>query len=256
MPEGDTIHHAAQRMRPILEGRVPDALRTPHPRLERARWPERLAGRAVTRVDAHGKHLFLRFEGGLAIHSHLRMTGLWAVRVPGSRPRRHPRRIWLSLAAGEHEVVQFDGPVLELLTDARSRSATAPLGPDILAPELDEPRILARLREDDPTRPIGDALLDQRIVAGLGNVWRSEACWEARVDPRRRTSEVSDEEVLGLLRSTRPQMQTSALHGSRARPRRVYDRAGEPCPRCGSPVAARAIGDDARTAFWCPGCQR
>ena len=256
MPEGDTIHHAAHRMRPLLAGRVPDALRTPHPRLERARWPERLGGRAITSVDAYGKHLFLRFEDGLAIHSHLRMTGLWAVRAARSRPRRHPRRIWLAIAAGQHEVFQYDGPVLELLTDARSRAATARLGPDILAPELDEPRILARLREDDPTRAFGDALLDQRVVAGLGNVWRSEACWEARVDPRRRTSEVSDEEVLGLLRSTRSQMQKSALHGSRTRPRRAYDRAGEPCLRCGTPIAARAVGDDARTAFWCPGCQR
>jgi endonuclease-8 len=256
MPEGDTIHHAAARIRPLLEGRVPDGLRTRHPRLERSRWPERLAGRAVTSVDAYGKHLFLRFEGGLAIHSHLRMTGLWAVEAAGSRPRRAPRRAWLTIAAAAHEITEYDGPVLELLTDARSRAATAALGPDILAGEFDERRALTRLREDDPTRPIGDALLDQRIVAGLGNLWRSEACWEARVDPRRSISAVSDEEFLELLRRTRPQIRRSALHGSRARPRRVYDRAGEPCPSCGAPIAARALGDDARTAFWCPACQR
>lgn len=256
MPEGDTIHHAVHRIRPLLEGRIPDALRTRHPRFDRARWAERLAGRAVASVDARGKHLFLRFEGGLAIHSHLRMTGLWAVEAAGARPRRHPRRAWLTIAAGEREITEYDGPVLELLTEARSRAATAGLGPDILAPDFDERRALRRLREDDPTRPIGDALLDQRIVAGLGNLWRSEACWEARVDPWRTTEAVSDEEVLALLRCTRPRMRHSALHGSRARPGRVYDRAGGPCARCGTPIAARAMGDDARTAFWCPGCQR
>ena len=81
MPEGDTIHYLASRIRPVLAGHVPDAIATPHPRFGRDRWPERLAGRAVTSVDAHGKHLFLRFEGGLVIHSHLRMTGAWRVRA-------------------------------------------------------------------------------------------------------------------------------------------------------------------------------
>ena len=97
MPEGDTIHYAANRIRPVLAGHVPDELATPHPRFARAGWPERLAGRAVTSVDAHGKHLFLRFEGGLTIHSHLRMTGSW--RVLERRPRRRGAPGWRSAAA-------------------------------------------------------------------------------------------------------------------------------------------------------------
>src|SRR4051794_34023374 len=182
MPEGDTIHHAANRIRPVLAGTVPDEIETPHPRFGRDRWPERLAGRAVEAVDAHGKNLFLRFEGGLVIHSHLRMTGWWDTYRQGQRWRRSPRRAWLVLRARGQEAVQFDGPVLELMTASRVRfdQRIAALGPDILGDdwgEGEERRFLRRLREDDPTRPIGDALLDQRIVAGLGTIWRSEACF-------------------------------------------------------------------------------
>src|SRR5918997_859948 len=107
----------ANRIRPVLAGHVPDEVATPHPRFGRARWAERLAGRAVTAVDAHGKHLFLRFEDGLTIHSHLRMTGSW--RVLENRPR--PRSAWLAIRRGEREAVQLKGPVLELLTESRTR---------------------------------------------------------------------------------------------------------------------------------------
>ena len=258
MPEGDTIHHAAHRIRPVLQGHVPDLIRTPQPRAALDRWPQRLAGRAVTSVDALGKHLFLRFEGGLTLHSHLRMTGAWGTFERGARWRRNPRRAWLVISSGAHDVVEFDGPVLELLTDARARGdqRIAALGPDILAPVLDEQRILRRLREDDPARPIGDALLDQRTVAGIGNIWKCEACWEAQVDPWRRTADVTDDEVLTLLHRVRPRMQESARLGMRARRDRVYGRAGRPCPRCGAAIRARGQGDDNRMTSWCPGCQR
>src|ERR671916_2958663 len=121
MPEGDTIHFAANRIRPVLEGHVPDALETPHPRFGRDRWPERLQGRAVRSVDAHGKHLFLRFEGGLTIHSHLRMSGSWRVLRHGQRWARSPRSAWLIMERAGHRVVQFNGPVLELMTESRTR---------------------------------------------------------------------------------------------------------------------------------------
>ena len=122
MPEGDTIHHAANRIRPVLAGRVPEEIATPHPRFGRDRWPERLAGRRVDAVDAHGKNLFIRFEGGLVVYSHLRMTGWWGVFATGERWRRSPKRAWLRLRAAGHDVVQFDGPVLELMTASRSNS--------------------------------------------------------------------------------------------------------------------------------------
>ena len=112
MPEGDTIHYAAARVGAALVGRGINSIETPQPRHSRDRWPERLAGSALRSVNAHGKHLFLRFEGGLTLHSHLRMTGKWGVYRPGERWRRSPRRAWLVIRTDDHEVVQFDGPVL------------------------------------------------------------------------------------------------------------------------------------------------
>jgi endonuclease-8 len=257
MPEGDTIHYAANRIRPVLLGRVPDEIRTPHPRFGRDRWPERLAGRAVESVEAHGKHLFLRFAGGLTIHSHLRMTGAWRVHADGERWSRSPRRAWLVLRAQDRDVVQFDGPVLELLSETRRRFdlRLAALGPDIIADDFREEVFLRRLREDDPTRAIGDALLDQRTIAGIGNVWKAEACWLAEVDPWRPTGRVGDDEALRIVELTRPLMQESARDGHPSRPRRIYGRAGRSCPRCGKRIVSRGQGDDNRTTYWCPGCQ-
>lgn len=257
MPEGDTIAWAAKRMRPVLLGRAPEEIRTPHPRHRHDRWPERLAGREVTAIDTHGKHLFLRFAGELTLHSHLRMTGAWATYPPGRRWRRSPRRAWLVLSARDHEVVQFDGPVLELLSESRTRfdlRLTA-LGPDILAPELDRGAFLRRLREDDPTRGIADALIDQRIVAGIGNLWKAEGCWQAGIDPWRKVGTVADSEALGIIERLRPLMRASAETGNQNRDKQIYGRAGMPCPRCGATIRARGQGDENRTTFWCPGCQ-
>jgi len=258
MPEGDTIAYAAARIRPVLEGRVPDEIRTPQRRHALDRWPQRLAGRAVTEVATHGKHLFIVFEGDLTVHSHLRMSGSWGVYPSGGRWRRSPRRAWLVLRRGDTEVVQFDGPVLELLTGSRARfdRRLAGLGPDVLAERFDYDRFLARLRGDDPTRGVGDALLDQRTVAGLGNLWKSEACFDAGVDPWRAVGEVSDAEARAIIDAARPRMQHSSRTGDQTGDRRVFRRPGEPCPRCGATIRARGQGDDNRTTFWCPGCQR
>jgi endonuclease-8 len=258
MPEGDTIHYAANRIRPVLEGRVPDAIRTPHARFTHDRWPERLAGRAVTEVSAHGKHLFLRFGDDLTIHSHLRMTGAWRVHPEGARWARSPRRAWLVILKDDNNVVQFDGPVLELLTESRRRfdRRLALLGPDIVADDFDAGAVLRRLRADDPSRGIGDALLDQRIVAGIGNLWKAEGCWLAQIDPWRPAGEVADDEVARVLAELRPRMRESALDGNQSRHRNIYNNAGRACPRCGTEIAGRGQGDDNRTTYWCPGCQR
>jgi endonuclease VIII len=259
VPEGDTIHYAANRIRPVLEGHVPDEIATPHPRFARDRWPERLGGEAVRSVEARGKHLLLRFDGGLTIHSHLRMTGAWRVLRAGQRWPRSPHRAWLVIRRGEREVVQFDGPVLELMSDSRSRldQRIAGLGPDVLAPEFDAERFLRRLREDDPSRPIGDALLDQRTIAGIGNLWKCEGCFGAGVDPWRPTGHVSNAEALAIVDEVRPRMRISADDGMQDRLRRIHGRAGLPCPRCGARclIRARGKGDDNRTTYWCPACQ-
>jgi endonuclease-8 len=257
MPEGDTIRWAANRIRPVLEGQAPDEIRTPHPRHGLDRWPERLAGQVVTSVDTHGKHLFLRFEGGLVLHSHLGMTGAWGVYGPDRRWGRSPSRAWLVLRCQAREVVEFDGPLLELMTEGRVRfdQRLSGLGPDVLAAEFDVERFLLRLRADDPTRPIGDALLDQRTIAGIGNIWKAEGCWEAAIGPWRAVRDVSDIEVVAIVESTRPRMLRSALEGPRSIEPRVYRRAGRPCPRCGAPISSRGQGDANRRTYWCPGCQ-
>ncbi len=271
MPEGDTIHHAARRVGAALVDREILSVETPNPRHGKDGWPERLQGRGVRTVDAHGKHLFLRFDGDLTLHSHLRMTGKWGVYRRGERWRRSPRRAWLIIRTEQHEVVQFDGPVLELMTEGRTRfdQRLAGLGPDIIRADFDPDRYIARLREDDPTRGIGDALLDQRNVAGFGNVWKAEACFLAGVDPWRPLGSTSDEEARRIAELAQPLMRLSAERGGRivtvepARPPGrgenryfVYDRDGLPCRRCGARVRSRGQGDDNRTTFWCPGCQR
>ncbi|HLL87028.1 MAG TPA: DNA-formamidopyrimidine glycosylase family protein [Thermoleophilaceae bacterium] len=273
MPEGDTIHSAARQLAAALVGREVVAIETPQPRHRLDRWAERLSGRAVHAVDAKGKHLLVRFDNDLTIHSHLRMGGAWRVYRRGERWHRSRRRAWLVLRTREHEVVQFDGPVLELMTDGRARSDAriAGLGPDVLTAEFDARALLRRLREDDPTRGIGDALLDQRNLAGIGNVWKSEGCFLARIDPWRRAGEVADAEALAILEAVRPLMRRSVERGGRivtfeptgARPAPgpgrdtwVFDRGGLPCRACSTPVRERGQGDDNRTTYWCPTCQR
>jgi endonuclease VIII len=256
MPEGDTIHRAAARIASVLQGQVPERILTPQPRHRPERWPQRLAGRCVRSVDAHGKHLFIRFEGDLTLHSHLRMSGAWSVRREGTN-RRASRRAWLVLLCGGWEVSQFGGPVLELMSDLRARTdpRLAGLGPDVLGETFDRDTFLRRLREDDPTRPIGDALLDQRTIAGIGNMWKAESFFAAGVDPWRRTVDVPDSRVLAVVEFAREQMTRSVSEGARARPRTVYRRADRPCPRCGTTIRQRGQGENNRVTFWCPGCQ-
>jgi endonuclease VIII len=186
------------------------------------------------------------------------MTGSWDVHARGARWRKSPRRAWLVMRSPAGEVVQFDGPLLELMTEARSRSdpRLAALGPDVLGPSLDEREVIRRLRTDDPTRPFGDALLDQRTIAGLGNIWKCESCFAAGADPWRPAGETGEETVLAAVRFAREQMAQSARDGFAARPRAVYGRVGEPCPRCGGTIRSGGQGEQNRTTYWCPGCQR
>jgi len=243
MPEGDTLHRAARQLQVLVGERV--EVETPHPRAQVGGLAERLDGRRLLAVEAIGKNLLLRFEGGYLLRSHLRMSGSWRVVPRGARRAGRP---WLVLRGAEREAVLWQGPVLELHARGLAR-----LGPDILAEPPDFERMLSALRSDDPDRALGDALLDQRLVAGIGNVWRAEALWEARVSPWRRVRGISDEQLRDVLEWTNRLMRAS-LEGER-RDRRVYRRAGRPCPRCQTPIASRGQGDANRTAYWCPRCQ-
>ena len=220
---------------------------TPHPRAAVKGLAERLDGRLLEGVEAVGKNLLLRFEGGDVLRSHLRMNGRWRVERRGTPRSGKP---WLILRGEEHEAVLWRGAVLELLG---ARGAPR-LGPDILGEPPDYATMLRRLRAAPPEREVGDALLDQRLVAGIGNLWRAEALWEARISPWRRLGELEDEELAAVLEAAHALMRT-ALEGTRPA-RRVYRRAGRPCPRCGTVVRSAPQGEHARTAYWCPSCQR
>jgi endonuclease-8 len=217
---------------------------TPHPRAAVKRLVERLDGRTLLGVEAVGKNLLLRFEDGVVLRSHLRMSGRWQVRARGTKLFGRP---WLVLRGAEREAVLWNGPVLELDDRAVRR-----LGPDILADPPDLDAMIANLRRDPP-RAIGDALLDQRLVAGVGNVWKAEALWEARVSPWRAVGEVSDEELRAVFQAAH-ELMTASVETGRER-RLVYNRAGRGCRRCGTPIEARGQGDDNRTAYWCATCQ-
>jgi endonuclease-8 len=244
MPEGDSLHRAARKLQALVGERV--AVETPHPRAAAERVAERLDGRRLLGVEAVGKNLLLRFEGGLVLRSHLRMSGRWQVRARGEAVRGTP---WLVLAGREREAVLWNGPVLELTARGTRR-----LGPDILADPTDLAAMVGNLRREHQARELGDALLDQRLVAGIGNLWKAESLWRSRVSPWLPLADATDDELERVLREAARLMRAS-VEGRREE-RAVYRKAGRPCPRCRESIRSRGQGDDNRTAYWCPGCQR
>jgi endonuclease-8 len=249
MAEGDTILRAARRLDALTGETV--AVSAPNPR-GRAAGIERLDGRRLEAVESHGKNLMLRF-GGLTLHSHMGMNGSWHV-YPRGGPWRKPRRAaWAVLAGERQEAVQFGGPTLRLIPADRVRRdpQLARLGPDILAPELDLDTILQAFRAE-PGRTLGDALLDQTLVAGIGNIFKSEACFGARLDPWRPLGDLSDDELRAVLEAARGQMLEAVASGRHTYA--VY-RARRRCPVCHGHIAARGQGDANRTTYWCPRCQ-
>jgi endonuclease-8 len=242
VPEGDALHRAAERLR-VLEGEVV-AVETPHPRAAVLRLGERLDGRRLERVRAVGKNLLLEFEGGLVLRSHLRMHGRWRVEAAGSKPFGKP---WLVLRGRLRQAVLWNGSVLEL---TRGRSpALAQLGPDIMASRPDLDGMIVRLRATGQSREVGEALLDQRLVSGIGNMWKAEALFEAATSPWARLSQLDDTQLRLVLEHAARLMRAGRRRHS------VYRRAGRPCRLCGALVRSYPQGDEARTAYWCPVCQ-
>ncbi len=258
MPEGDSILHTALRLRPVLIDQKIEEIVTPQRRHAADRWPKRLTDHTITSIDTYGKNLFLRFDNGLSIYSHLRMTGGWHIYEHGGKWKRSKTVVWLVIRTEKHEIVQFRGPVLELMSDTRRRNdpRLQRLSPDVLAEQFDEGEFIDRLRESDPTRPFGDVLLDQSVLAGIGNIWRAEACWEAEIDPWRPTNSVDNDAALKAVRSVIPRMLKSARADGPRDGIYAYGRAGRPCIRCKTKIRSRGQGDDNRIAYWCPGCQK
>jgi endonuclease-8 len=249
--EGDTILRLARRFEATLAGETVEAA-APNPR-GKAAGIERLDGRTLERVDAHGKHLLLGF-GDVFLHSHLGMSGGWHFYRPGARWRRPRSSAWAVLSADGWEAVQFGGPTLRVAPTSRLRRdpQIARLGPDVLAAEFDPEAVIAAMRAD-PTRGLGDALLDQHLVAGIGNIFKSEACFAARLDPWRPIGDLSDEELRRALTAARDLMLEAVESGRH--PHRVYRRRQGACPSCRGPISSRGQGDANRTTYWCPRCQ-
>jgi endonuclease-8 len=243
MPEGDALRRAAARLQPLVGERIEAS--SPNPQGEATGVARAVDGRVLERVEAVGKHLLLHFEGGVVLRSHLRMNGRWRV---GPRTATTRGRPWLVLRGGPWEATQWNGPVLTL-----ERRPLRRLGPDLLADATDVAVVVPRLRTQPQSRLVGEALVDQRVVAGIGNMWLAEALWASRVSPWSRLGAVTDEELAHALGWARDAMRSAVR--APAGPRAVYRRAGRPCRRCGTPIASRGLGDANRTAYWCPTCQ-
>jgi endonuclease VIII len=244
MPEGDALARAARRLQVLVGERL--VVEAPNPRAAVKHVAERVDGKRLESVDAVGKNLFLRFEGGVTLRSHLKMKGRWRVQPAGRATGNGP---WLVLRGSTYEAVLWHGPVLELSDRARLR-----LGPDILAEPPDIDAMLANLQALSQGQFLGQALQVQRAVAGIGNMWMCEALFEARVSPWLTLAESTDDELRGALEAA-ARLMHGRLAGAPAR-HRVYRRKRHGCPRCGTPIRSWPLGDDARMAYWCPGCQR
>ncbi|WP_030680589.1 Fpg/Nei family DNA glycosylase [Streptomyces sp. NRRL B-1347] len=261
MPEGDTVHQTARRLHRALAGHPLTRSDLRVPKLATAD----LTGRTVLDVTPRGKHLLTRVEGGLTLHSHLRMDGSWKVYAPHERWRGGPaHQIRAILATAEHTAVGYRLPVLELLRTADEQRAVGHLGPDLLGPDWDPDRALRNLLAA-PERALGEALLDQRNLAGIGNIYKSELCFLLGVTPWLPIGELPAETANRL-----PALAKKLLEANRDRPDRtttgiprpdrrlyVYGRAPRPCLRCGTPVRSADQGDGSRQrpTYWCPTCQ-
>jgi endonuclease VIII len=269
VPEGDTIFRTATSLRTWIGDRVITAAAARDPRLG----IDRLIGRTVVEVSTHGKHLFLEFASigdaanagdSLVLRTHMMMTGSWHVYREGDRRRRPERQIVVSLTAGDRVAVCFNAPVVELLTKRRSNAAhgLGGYGPDILADSLDIDAINARRKRLDPTTPVGVALLDQHVVAGIGNIYRCESLFQRRISAFVPQSSLTDEAFSELIRCAAALMHTnlsratsaSRSFGTGDRPW-VYGRSGRPCRVCRQPVQSAKLGRQSRTVYWCESCQ-
>lgn len=258
MPEGDTIHRTAETLRRALVDKEVRRYWAYRPELLQ---PNR-AGHRVVSVEALGKNLLIRFDDERVLYSHMKMTGSWHVYRPGERWRKAEHLARVVIENRDYVAVCFSAPDIELLTSAGAarHAVLASTGPDLLAEEFDEELAVTRLLEAAGT-PLGVAVLDQRVVAGIGNVYKSEMLFLNRLDPFIPVEEVAAERLRRFLRETRVMMRRNlrtAARTTRARPGSpvwVYERTGQPCLRCGQTVRMERQGDLGRSTYYCATCQ-
>lgn len=271
MPEGDTIFRAARTLHRALVGRSVARFESVYPKLTRIDHDSPLTGRTVLSVTARGKHVFMTFSGDLILHTHMRMNGSWHIYRPGERWRapRHEMRICVDTA--KYVAVGFSIPVAEFLTAAQlaQHAQIQALGPDLTDPDFDGSDVHRRM-DALATEPLHDVLLNQRVVAGIGNVLKSEVLFVARINPFMQAGELGDAAFDRLMDAARRLMDMNTRESTTLPPafgRRttgsldphaklyVYGREGKPCRACGSAIEARKTGLDARLTYWCPHCQ-
>ncbi|MBT2209396.1 DNA-formamidopyrimidine glycosylase family protein [Actinomadura sp. NEAU-AAG7] len=259
MPEGDTVWLAARRLHEALAGRPLTLSDFRVPRHATAD----LRGREVHEARSRGKHLLVRVEGGLTVHTHLMMEGRWQIRRAGPLPRDH--RIRLVLGNAEWQALGYSLGLVELLRTAGEDEAVGHLGPDLLAPDWGAEAAAAAVRRlgERPDREIGEALLDQTVLAGIGNVYKAEILFLSGVHPWTPVAAVPDRQAMvdlaHRLLDANKERHGHITTGDRRRGREhwVYGRAGRPCRRCGTPVRRAGQTSDVgvRSTYWCPRCQ-
>jgi endonuclease-8 len=263
VPEGDTIAQSAATLAGVLVGRTVSGFRSPAPGVAARAESLGVVGSRVTAVEARGKQLLIHLERAV-LRTHMRMTGAWHLYKSGSRWRKPASLARVILEAGDVVAVCFSAPEVELLAaqELAGHVGLQRLGPDLLAPGFDEAEALVRLRAASDVE-VADALLDQSIVAGIGNVYKSEILFLERVSPFANVGSLDDATLLRLLRTARRQMRRNVGTGARRTTPGtqrgalwVYDRAGQPCARCGTPIRRVAQGPHARSTSWCSTCQR
>jgi endonuclease-8 len=263
MPEGDTIWRTARTLRAALAGRSVTAFESSWPEVAARGQALRLVGRTVEAVEPRGKHLLLHFSGGATLHTHLRMTGSWHVYRPESRWRAPAHLARAVVRTEAYVAVCFAAPVVELLTagELRAHVPLQSLGPDLLAPDFDPALARERLRARNDIE-VGDALLDQTALAGIGNVYKSEVLFLCGVNPFRKVAHLPDEVLDRIVATAGVQMKRNLGAGIRrttsgllAQALWVYEQGGKPCRRCGTAITRRLQGAAARSTYWCPGCQ-
>lgn len=273
MPEGDTIFRAARTLHRALAGQIVVRFESVLPALARVDEDQPIAGRTVEGVTSRGKHLLMRFSGGLTLRTHMRMSGSWHVYRPHERWRRPRAAMRVLVATSAFEAVGFDIPVAEFATDRsiRRQPDLRSIGPDLLGDAFDEAEAVARFRQRGDSS-IADALLNQRIVAGAGNIYKSEVLFVCGVNPFAAVRALSDDDLRRIVARARTLLRVNVEHprggivtyrgyrrsrGSTAADGLyVYGRAGRPCRRCGAPIEVAAQGPNARLTYYCPVCQR
>ncbi len=260
MPEGDTIHRAATALRAALLEKVMTGFESP-----RLTGHPPALGTVIERVESRGKHIEIGWDDGTILHTHLRMTGSWHLYRPGERWRKSTRHMRVVIEVEGFEAVCFNAPVVETFraTDFASHPVRRLLGPDLCDPDLDVGRCVERVPQFcDETTTAADLLLDQRVAAGVGNVYKSEVLWACGVHPLTPVAAIDSDTRFALLdtasaflRANLDQPTRSTLPG-RAEGVAVYGRFGKPCYRCGTPIEVRRHGEQSRVTYWCPDCQR